>query len=163
LLRRMLEKRGVVVLGKTKATHKEIWNFPPLQGEDAFYTDTPVATTPPPPAPVVLAQHDSMPLGEDLRVINKVSQNLHVEIMLRLLGKLKGPSGSISGGEQVVKTFLVQAGLTPDEFTFQDGSGMSRENLVTPQAIVKLLRYSSIQPWGRAFRDTLPLAAVDGS
>jgi len=91
LLRRMLEKRGVVVLGKTRAAHKEIWKFPPLQGEDAFYTDAPVTVTPPPAAPVVLAQHDSLPLGEDLRVINKVSQNLHVEIMLRLLGKLKGP------------------------------------------------------------------------
>src|SRR5262249_26039406 len=155
LLRRLLEKRGLVVLGKTRAVHKEIWKFPPLQGEDAFYTDAPVVTNNNPSNPtsglpgspgntataatVVLAQHDSMPLGEDLRVINKVSQNLHVEIMLRLLGKLKGPSGSISGGAQVIKTFLVQAGLTPDEFTFQDGSGMSRENLVTPQAIVKLL------------------------
>src|SRR5438094_7516028 len=119
----MLEKRGVVVLGKTRAAHKEIWKFPPLQGEDAFHTDAPVTVTPPPAAPVVLAQHDSLPLGEDLRVINKVSQNLHVEIMLRLLGKLKGPSGSISGGAQVVKAFLVQAGLTPEEFTFQDGSG----------------------------------------
>jgi serine-type D-Ala-D-Ala carboxypeptidase/endopeptidase (penicillin-binding protein 4) len=163
LLRRMLEKRGVVVMGRTRAVHKEIWKFPPLQGEDAFYTDAPIVTNTATPATVVLAQHDSMPLGEDLRVINKVSQNLHVEIMLRLLGKLKGPSGSISGGAQVIKTFLVQAGLTPDEFTFQDGSGMSRENLVTPQAIVKLLRYSSTQPWGPAFRDTLPMAAVDGS
>jgi serine-type D-Ala-D-Ala carboxypeptidase/endopeptidase (penicillin-binding protein 4) len=163
LLRRMLEKRGVVVLGNTRAAHKEIWKFPPLQGEDAFYTDAPAVTNTPAPAPVVLAQHDSLPLSEDLRVINKVSQNLHVEIMLRLLGKLKGPSGSISGGAQVVKNFLVQAGLTPDEFTFQDGSGMSRENLVTPEAIVKLLRYSSTQPWGAAFRDTLPVAAMDGS
>ena len=163
LLRRMLEKRGVVVLGKTRAIHKDIWKFPPLQGEDAFYSDAPVVTNPPPPTPLVLAQHDSLPLGEDLRVINKVSQNLHVEIMLRLLGKLKGPSGSISGGAQVVKSFLVQAGLTPEEFSFEDGSGMSRENLVTPQAIVKLLRYSSAQPWGAAFRDTLPVAAVDGS
>ncbi|HEX7959894.1 MAG TPA: D-alanyl-D-alanine carboxypeptidase/D-alanyl-D-alanine-endopeptidase [Terriglobales bacterium] len=163
LLRRMLEKRGVVVLGKTRAAHKEIWKFPPLQGEDAYSTDVPTVTNTPTPAPVVLAHHDSLPIGEDLRVINKVSQNLHVELMLRLLGKLKGPSGSISGGAQVVKSFLLQAGLTPDEFGFQDGSGMSRENLVTPQAIVKLLRYASTQPWGTAFRDTLPLAAVDGS
>lgn len=163
LLRRMLEKRGVVVLGKTRSAHKEIWRFPPLQGEDAFYADAPLATNTPTPAPVVLAQHDSLPLGEDLRVINKVSQNLHVELMLRLLGKLKGPSGSISGGAQVVKNFLMQAGLTPDEFGFQDGSGMSRENLVTPQAVVKLLRFASTQPWGTAFRETLPLAAVDGS
>jgi serine-type D-Ala-D-Ala carboxypeptidase/endopeptidase (penicillin-binding protein 4) len=163
LLRRMLEKRGVTFLGKTRAVHKETSAFPPLQGDDAIYVDSPVVSNVPAPAPILLAQHESAALGEDLRVINKVSQNLHVEMMLRLLGKLKGPSGSISGGGQVVKNFLLQAGLTPDEFVFFDGSGMSRQNLVTPHATAKLLRYASSQPWGAAFRETLPLAGVDGS
>ena len=72
-------------------------------------------------------------------------------------------SRSISGGSQVVKNFLLQAGLTADEFVFYDGSGMSRQNLVTPHATAKLLRYASSQPWGTAFRETLPLAGVDGS
>ncbi len=164
LLLRMLEQRGIIVLGTARATHKPIWHFPPLvEGENAAYTDSPVVTNVPTPTPVVLAEHKSLPLFEDLRVINKVSQNLHVELMLRLMGKLKGPSGSISGGAQVVKAFLQQAGLTPDEFIFFDGSGMSRQNLVTPQAVVKLLRYASSQRWGAAFRETLPVAGTDGS
>ncbi|HEX6466487.1 MAG TPA: D-alanyl-D-alanine carboxypeptidase/D-alanyl-D-alanine-endopeptidase, partial [Terriglobales bacterium] len=69
ILLRMLEQRGITVLGSAQAMHKPIWNFPPLpESEDAVYTDAPVVTNVPAPAPVVLAQHDSLPLIEDLRV-----------------------------------------------------------------------------------------------
>jgi D-alanyl-D-alanine carboxypeptidase/D-alanyl-D-alanine-endopeptidase (penicillin-binding protein 4) len=118
------------------------------------------------PAPVrtVLAQHQSLPLIEDLRVINKVSQNLHVEIMLRLLGKLRGTSGSISGGLDVEKKFLTDTvHIDPAELDLFDGSGLSRSGLATPRAITELLQYVNTQPWAAQFRDTLPVAAEDGS
>jgi serine-type D-Ala-D-Ala carboxypeptidase/endopeptidase (penicillin-binding protein 4) len=46
---------------------------------------------------------------------------------------------------------------------FYDGSGLSRQNLVSPEAVVDLLRYAAGQTWGASFRDTLPVAGVDGS
>jgi serine-type D-Ala-D-Ala carboxypeptidase/endopeptidase (penicillin-binding protein 4) len=113
--------------------------------------------------PVVLAAHDSPPLGVDIRVINKVSQNLHAEMLLRLLGREKGASGSVAAGLEVLRGFLTQAGLSQEEYIFYDGSGLSRLNLVSPQATVKLLRYAAGQPWGAEFIDTLPLAGVDGT
>ena len=58
------------------------------------------------PKPMVLASHESTPLSDDLRVVNKVSQNLHAELALRLLGKEKGTSGSIQGGLEVLRGFL---------------------------------------------------------
>ena len=112
---------------------------------------------------MILASYQSQPIVQDLRVINKVSQNLHAELMLRLLGKEKGNSGSIQGGLEVLRSFLVSAGIKADQFVFYDGSGLSREDLVTPQAIVELLRYSSQQPWGKSYQDTLPVAGIDGS
>ena len=115
------------------------------------------------PAPLVLASHDSLPLSDDLRVINKVSQNLHAELMLRLLGKEKGTSGSIEGGLEVLRGFLASADIKPDQFVFYDGSGLSRENLVSPAAVVQLLQYAYGQPWGKLFEDTLPVSGVDGS
>jgi len=44
-----------------------------------------------------------------------------------------------------------------------DGSGLSRDDLVTPRAMVALLRYAAQQPWGQEFLSTLPVAGVDGT
>jgi len=82
---------------------------------------------------------------------------------LRLLGREKGTLGSVAGGLEVLRQFLTQAGLKSDEYAFYDGSGLSRQNLVSPQATVKLLRYAASQPWGAEYRESLPLAGVDGT
>jgi D-alanyl-D-alanine carboxypeptidase/D-alanyl-D-alanine-endopeptidase (penicillin-binding protein 4) len=62
-----------------------------------------------------------------------------------------------------VRGFLTRAGVPNDQYMFYDGSGLSRQNLVTPHAVVELLKYASQQPWGTAFRDTFPVAGIDGS
>ncbi len=111
----------------------------------------------------VLAEHFSTPLLDDIRVTNKTSQNLHAELALRLAGKLRGGGGSFEGGREAVKQFLLQAGIKEDEFTFLDGSGLSRRDLVTPAATVQLLIYAARQPWGAAFEESLPVSGVDGS
>jgi D-alanyl-D-alanine carboxypeptidase/D-alanyl-D-alanine-endopeptidase (penicillin-binding protein 4) len=111
----------------------------------------------------VLAEHFSTPLLDDIRVTNKTSQNLHAELALRLVGKLSGSGGSFEGGAAAVKQFLLQAGIKQDEFTFLDGSGLSRRDLVTPAATVQLLIYAARQPWGAAFQESLPVGGVDGS
>ncbi len=72
--------------------------------------------------------------------------------MLRLLGKEKGNSGSIQGGLEVLRSFLVNAGIKPDQFVFLDGSGLSREDLVTPEAMVLLLQYCHKAGVGAGFR-----------
>ncbi len=161
----MLEKRGIVVYGKARARHNELANLNTVTvtataqaaggGERTMQSMH--------PAPMVLASYESQPLSQDLRVINKVSQNLHAELMLRLLGREKGTAGTIEGGLEVVRGFLTQAGIRGDEYVFFDGSGLSRQNLVTPHALVKLLTYATSQPWGATYRDTLPVAGVDGS
>jgi D-alanyl-D-alanine carboxypeptidase/D-alanyl-D-alanine-endopeptidase (penicillin-binding protein 4) len=115
------------------------------------------------PSNKVLAEHFSGPLLDDIRVTNKVSENLHAELALRLTGKLRGYGGSFEGGVAAVKQFLLQAGLKEDEFTFLDGSGLSRRDLVTPAATVQLLIYAARQPWGPAFEESLPVSGMDGS
>ena len=116
-----------------------------------------------PSANKVLAEHLSIPFLDDIRVTNKTSQNLHAELALRLVGKLRGYGGSFEGGTAAVRQFLLQAGLKDDAFTFLDGSGLSRRDLVTPAATVQLLIYVSRQPWGAAFEESLPVSGVDGS
>lgn len=165
--RDMLEKRGVVVYGKPSTKHTElatlstfsVTTIAPAGGGDAESKPRP----PKPDTRTVLATYQSQALAQDLTVINKVSQNLHAELMLRLLGREKGNGGTIEAGLEVVRGFMLQAGIHPDEYVFYDGSGLSRENLVTPHAIVRLLEYAATQPWGQKYLDTLPVGGLDGS
>ena len=162
LFREMLEERGVTIYGRTRTRHTELASTQTFS-VTSIASGGGTATRPANPGPLVLASYQSQPVAQDLRVINKVSQNLHAELMLRLLGKEKGTSGSIEAGLEVLRGFLVTADIKPDQFVFYDGSGLSREDLVTPQAIVSLLRYCHQQPWAQDYLDTLPIAAVDGS
>ena len=100
---------------------------------------------------------------EDITVINKTSQNLHAELLLRLLGKIYGTEGSFEEGARVVRQFIVDAGIGDNEFFLYDGSGLSPMDKITPRAFTRLLAYASRQPWGANWRDTLPIAGVDGT
>src|SRR3954471_15836037 len=171
IFRTLLIKRGIAVMGTARAKHIVASDEPaypkPGGGVQAAQgcaraNCAAAPQTAPTPAGVVLAMHESKPLYEDLRVTNKVSQNLHAELALRLLGKVKANNGSIAGGLSVLKGFLAQAGVQPDEYFFRDASGLSRETLATPAAFTKLLRYIYTQPWAEKFEDTLPRSAVDG-
>jgi D-alanyl-D-alanine carboxypeptidase/D-alanyl-D-alanine-endopeptidase (penicillin-binding protein 4) len=167
--RQMLLVRGIAVTG-APATRR---NFPTSTDDFLDVSRTPLAAPLPSqrklPEPTVaaneslLASYTSPPLGQDLTVINKVSQNLHVELVLRDLGKAVLDEGSIAAGARVVRQFLINAGVNPTDFLFFDGSGLSPQDLITPRAATTLLAYAARQPWGEAFRQTLPIAGVDGS
>jgi D-alanyl-D-alanine carboxypeptidase/D-alanyl-D-alanine-endopeptidase (penicillin-binding protein 4) len=102
-------------------------------------------------------------MAEDITVTNKTSQNLHAELLLRLLGKLYGTDGSFEQGARVVRQFLIDAGVNDGDFFLYDGSGMSSGDQIAPRALTQLLSYASRQPWGADWRKTLPVAGVDGT
>ena len=62
-----------------------------------------------------------------------------------------------------MRQFLLNAGVDDADFFLYDGSGMSPDDRVAPRAFTQLLAYASRQPWGAAWRDTLPIAGVDGT
>jgi len=160
--RQLLQRRGIVVYGRERTRHTELANLTTFSvtsraGAGGGASGAMALE------PLVLAVHESVPLAEDLTVINKISQNLHAELMLRLLGRERGTAGTIDGGLEVLNGFLARADIQPTEYTLLDGSGMSRQNLVTARATVKLLRYAAAQPWGGRFFLTLPVGGVDGT
>ncbi|MGC2421238.1 MAG: D-alanyl-D-alanine carboxypeptidase/D-alanyl-D-alanine-endopeptidase [Candidatus Acidiferrales bacterium] len=157
-LKQLLEARGVRVTGGALAQHA-----PPPETTAAGEPVFPPASPPPAPAAVVLAEHLSPPLIECIRVTNKVSQNLHAELLLRTVGREKTGLGSTAAGLKVERDFLAAAGIADGDVVLSDGSGLSRDDLVTPRAVVALLRYAARQPWGADFLSTLPVAGVDGT
>lgn len=151
LLKQALQARGIAVYGRAVARHA------PLRMGDETLTKTYPAT------PYTLATYTSLPLQDDMQLVAKISQNQHAEMLLRLLGQTQLHDGSLAAGLQVRAAFLhQQVGLGPHAFDLYDGSGLARDNLVQPQAVVQLLTYMSQQPRAADFRALLPIAAVDG-
>jgi D-alanyl-D-alanine carboxypeptidase/D-alanyl-D-alanine-endopeptidase (penicillin-binding protein 4) len=151
----LLEERGVRVTGGVATRHR-----PRRASDDPAVRNG----TPPPRAPrsEALARLVPAPLSEDIAQVNKVSQNLHAELLLRRVGHVEG-TGSIADGIAAVRKMLEQAGVPRTGYDFSDGSGMSTYNRVAPRAVVTFLRWASTQPWGEAWRKTFPVAGVDGT
>ena len=102
-------------------------------------------------------------VGEQIRIINKESQNLHAETLLRRLGLDKFGDGSVAAGLRAREEFLRRQNVRTDNTAMADGSGLSRVDLVTARAEVDLLVAMAHHPQAKAFRDSLPIAGVDGT
>ena len=138
----LLAERGVKLDGKIRAVHVPEADVTPR---------------------AVLAEHVSVPLGDSVKLVNKISQNLHTEILLRTAAR---QNGLWSTPEEMLKTpqdFYASAGIAPDDVIQTDGSGLSRHDLVTPRAVVTLLRYAQGQTWFAPYYASLPVAGIDGS
>ena len=107
--------------------------------------------------------HESPPLQDILKVTNKVSHNLYIEQILLTLGAEYGETGSASEGTKVVSRTMAGIGIPENEFVMQDGSGLSRKDLISPGAAATLLRYMARRDDFDIFFDTLPVAGVDGT
>jgi len=163
-----LKHRGIKVTGAAESRHMDpigTGNFVAERAEPVKLNRSVVLTTVAAPLEgrKVLATRTSVPVAEDITVTNKVSQNLHAELLLRLLGKVQGTEGSLAQGARVVRQFLVGAGVDDADFFLYDGSGMSPDDRIAPRACTRLLAYAARQPWGAAWRASLPLAGVDGT
>jgi serine-type D-Ala-D-Ala carboxypeptidase/endopeptidase (penicillin-binding protein 4) len=143
LLAQLLVQRGVKVSGTARATHI---------AEAAGATPR-----------AVLAEHVSVPLGDSVKLANKISQNLHTEMLLRAAARNTAVWNTPDDLMKFPSDFYAAAGIAPGDVIQTDGSGLSRHDLVTPRAIVALLKYAQGQPWFAPYYASLPVAGVDGT
>jgi serine-type D-Ala-D-Ala carboxypeptidase/endopeptidase (penicillin-binding protein 4) len=165
-LKQNLESHGIMVTGNVRVRHSE----PPLPF-DPTIVPAGAVTVPsvlnanglPAASKLILAEHISPTLIQSISVTNKVSQNLHAELFLRSVAREKAGVGSSQAGIWVEQNFLKTIGIADGDVVLSDGSGLSRDDLVTPRAVVQLLRYISQQPWGADFIASFPIAGLDGT
>ena len=107
--------------------------------------------------------HRSPPLSALADQLMKISDNLYAETFLRTLGQTQQAAGSASAGLGVIKQTLASWGIAPSELVMADGSGLSRYNLVTANALVSTLThvYSDDRLRG-PFIATLPVGGRPG-
>ena len=162
-----LRGRGVHVTGAAVSQHKVsigTGDFAAERAEPLKLARFDEATiTAPTGGHRIVAIHGSVAVAQDITVINKISQNLHAELLLRLLGKILAKEGSFAQGARVVRQFLVDAGVRDDDFFLYDGSGISPDDRIAPRAYTQLLTYAAKQPWGEDWRRTFPIAGIDGT
>lgn len=153
-LRTALARQGIRISGSTRVLH---W---PMDDSDLL-ADT-----------HTLGELFSPPLGEILQRGLKRSQNLYLQNLLLGVGAHERANASTPPttfadsehwGIHALRDLLTRIGIPPDVSRLDEGTGLSRRNLVTPDALVHLLVYLSSQPSANQVREALPLAGVDGT
>jgi D-alanyl-D-alanine carboxypeptidase/D-alanyl-D-alanine-endopeptidase (penicillin-binding protein 4) len=157
LLRSSLAQRGVTITGKTRTVAPSI-SANTKNTEPSAATSIEVTSLQSPPLSLIAAQ------------TLKPSQNLYTELILRTLGKVVAPTTAVNtdrtseaAGIEVVKAFLREAAVSPPRLVLTDGSGLSRNDMVTAEATLQLLTYMHRHRYASVFRDALPIAGVDGT
>jgi D-alanyl-D-alanine carboxypeptidase/D-alanyl-D-alanine-endopeptidase (penicillin-binding protein 4) len=112
----------------------------------------------------VIATRSSLPLSSLAGYFLKVSQNFYADMLLKTIGRAAGRPGSVAEGRRAVRETIAAWGIAPDEIVMNDGSGLSRYDYVTADAIVALLRRMWQDERMRGpFTAALPVAGHDGT
>ena len=140
-----LARRGVVIRGRPVARHRSTSEDPwPGEGD-------------------VIATRMSPPMVEMLQVIEKVSQNLHAELMLREVARVTRNTGTRESGLQELAAWLGSIGIKSEEWRAEDGSGLSRNDEVSPRAVTRLLSHMAASKNSAAWLSLLPVGGEDGT
>ncbi|MDR2580419.1 MAG: D-alanyl-D-alanine carboxypeptidase/D-alanyl-D-alanine-endopeptidase [Fibromonadaceae bacterium] len=132
---RSLENKGIIFIRETAVYRKKA-------------TDSIVFTGP--------------PLRSIMDEVNQRSQNMHAEVLLRTLGQLDRYDGSVESGILSTRVFLHNAGLPEADFKMADGSGLSHQNSLKPNALTQLLTYMKKQPKGNVYYSSLAIPGISG-
>lgn len=150
-LRDALKSHGIRVTGKLHVVHWPEVN--PVPSDQAQ----------------LLGEVLSPPLSEILEQGLKRSQNLYLQNLLLNVGATQPPptyAGFVSTeqrGIEALHRLLGQVGIPLSASHIDEGTGLSRRDLVTPDAVVRLLAYLAAQPYADMLRNALPIAGVDGT
>jgi D-alanyl-D-alanine carboxypeptidase/D-alanyl-D-alanine-endopeptidase (penicillin-binding protein 4) len=149
-LKEALAQRGIQIEGQVRTA---CWPQASLLPKDAAW----------------LADVSSPPLSEMVKAFMKVSQNLEADLVFAHLGE--STRGANSPEDQTSEQLAVVAldgylrgeQLPAEEVLVDEGSGLSRNNLTTANAMLALLEHMSRQSTAEDFYNALPLAGVDGT
>ncbi len=124
-LRQALQEQGISVQGELKTT----------------------ATAPDYQTMTRLDKYLSPELKDIVLIVNKRSFNLYADMLLRMLAVAAGQKGSVENGLIQLKNFLTDRHIAgPNDVVLHDGSGLARDNLVTPRVLAATLNYMTKSP-----------------
>jgi serine-type D-Ala-D-Ala carboxypeptidase/endopeptidase (penicillin-binding protein 4) len=171
MLRDALIKKGVKIDGRLRTVNARTGGS--IVAPPAVSSATDAGRMP--ALPIEIASLSSAPFNQIAAHTLKPSQNLYTELILRTLGKMRktappaGDNGRTASrtdedaGLAAVRDFLKQAGVSESQLNLDDGSGLSRSDMIMADATVQLLTFMTKHRYFTQFRDALPVAGVDGT
>ncbi len=129
-----------------------------LEKQNIFILGVPQTTrTAPDYTPMTLLHvYQSPKLKDIIVIVNKRSFNLYADMLLRHLAVYTGKKGSIQNGVEELNKFLQTNRLAaPEDTVIYDGSGLSRDNLVTPQTLLNTLAFMTKSPHFKHYYNSL--------
>ncbi|MBI4937501.1 MAG: D-alanyl-D-alanine carboxypeptidase/D-alanyl-D-alanine-endopeptidase [Nitrosomonadales bacterium] len=111
----------------------------------------------------LFSTHQSAPLSEVIRDINKFSNNVMARQLYLTLGAADGASASLPRSIQTMQDWLKRKALDFPELVLENGAGLSRAERISPQHLAQLLQSAATGPLSAELVASLPIHGVDGS
>jgi D-alanyl-D-alanine carboxypeptidase/D-alanyl-D-alanine-endopeptidase (penicillin-binding protein 4) len=112
----------------------------------------------------LLYVHESQPLSEIARDINKFSNNVMArQIFLTLAGELEGAPAQPEAAARAIAQWLTFKGIEAKELVIQNGSGLSRHERASAATLMALLQAAWKSPVMPELMASLPVVAADGT
>lgn len=106
----------------------------------------------------LLSTHTSPTLSEIVHWFNQKSINLYGEALLKSIAFISsGETGSKDGASLLTKYWQQKLSISTGELRLHDGSGLSPQTRVTPQAMLRIMHYARSRPWFADFHKSLPI------
>ena len=108
----------------------------------------------------------SRPFTEVITRVNKVSSNLHAEMVLYAMAeKYYGKPATAKNGIKVINNLILMAGMNPENYRLVDGSGLSHYNLLSAELIIAVLKhmYNEEPDLYEVLNESFPIAGIDGT
>jgi D-alanyl-D-alanine carboxypeptidase/D-alanyl-D-alanine-endopeptidase (penicillin-binding protein 4) len=111
-----------------------------------------------------LAQHESRPLAEVIRDINKFSNNVMArQLFLTIGAETTRQPANVERAQRALGDWLVSRGLDRREFVLENGAGLSRSERLTSAGLARLLVAAYNSPLMPELMSSLPLVGIDGT
>jgi D-alanyl-D-alanine carboxypeptidase/D-alanyl-D-alanine-endopeptidase (penicillin-binding protein 4) len=111
-----------------------------------------------------VAAHQSPPLADILKIVNKRSNNVLTRVLMLTLGAQAGERpATVAGSAEVVKRILTQQGIDIGATVIENGSGLSRNARISADVMTAILQYAWRSPAMPEFVASMAILGVDGT
>ncbi len=102
------------------------------------------------------------PVVDIINIVNKESDNYLAEILYKMIGANSGNNKDNAAGSRILQDSIL-CSIDSNSCLINDGSGLSRRNFVTVEALVQILISAHHSPFHQEYRNSLSIASVDGT